>query len=137
MAEYRLPTLNKVMMVGNLTKDPELKATTNGTPVVNFRIASDRRYKSNQGEWKEEVCYVSVVAWHKVAESCGTYLKKGDAVLVEGELQSRSWENDKGEKRNAVEIRAYRVQFLNRKKSAEGDEPVEVVAEEPAVEEQA
>jgi single-strand DNA-binding protein len=130
MAEYRLPNLNKVVMVGNLTKDPDLKTTTNGTPVVNFRIASDRRYKNNLGEWKEDVCYVSVVAWHKVAESCGTYLKKGEAVLVEGELQSRSWETDKGEKRSTIEIRAYRVQFLNRKKSAEGEETVEEVSED-------
>jgi single-strand DNA-binding protein len=136
MTDYRLPSLNKVYIVGNLTKDPELKNTNNGTPVVNFRIASDRRFKNNMGEWKEEVCYVSVVAWHKVAESCGKYLKKGEAVLVEGELQSRSWETDKGEKRSVLEIRAYRVQFLNRKKSAEGEEVIIDEVSEDVPEEQ-
>jgi len=131
MADYRLPNLNKVIILGNLTKDPELKTTPSGTSVVNFRIASDRRFKNSAGEWKEDVCYVGVVAWHKVAESCGQYLNKGDAVLVEGELQSRSWETDKGEKRNILEIRAYRVQFLSRKKAAgEGPDVTEVTEEQ-------
>jgi len=130
MAEYRLPNMNKVIIVGNLTKDPEVKNTNSGTPVINFRIASDRRFKNSAGEWKEDVCYVGVVAWKKVAESCGKYLKKGDAVLVEGELQSRSWETEDGDKRNVVEIRAYRVQFLNRKKISENQDDIVEVTEE-------
>jgi len=114
MSLTRLPNLNRVMIVGNLTKDPELRATTTGVPVVNFRIASNRRFKDNSGEWKEDVCYVGVVAWQKLAESCASKLKKGSAVYVEGELRSRTLDNDDGSKRSLVEIRAHHIQFLDK-----------------------
>lgn len=114
MSLTRLPNLNRVMIVGNLTKDPELRATTTGVPVVNFRIASNRRFKDNAGDWKEDVCYVGVVAWQKLAESCASKLKKGSAVYVEGELRSRTLDNDDGSRRNLVEIRAHHIQFLDK-----------------------
>jgi single-strand DNA-binding protein len=106
--------LNRVMIVGNLTKDPELRSTTTGVPVVNFRIASNRRFKDNSGEWKEDVCYVGVVAWQKLAESCAARLKKGSAVYVEGELRSRTMDHDDGSRHSMVEIRAHHIQFLDK-----------------------
>jgi len=115
MVHTRLPHLNKVLIVGNLTKDPELRYTTTGVPVANFKIASNKKYKDNMGFNKEEVCFIGVVAWQKLAESCSKFLKKGSAVLVEGELRSRFKENEDGSKRNLIEIRAFQVQFLDKK----------------------
>lgn len=114
MPETRLPNLNRVMIVGNLTRDPELRATSTGVPVANFRIASNRRFKDNSGEWKEDVCYIGIVAWQKLAESCAAKLQKGSAIYVEGELRSRSLEGDDGKKRNVIEIRAHHIQFLDK-----------------------
>ncbi len=129
MAEFRLPTLNRVFMAGNLTRDPELRFTSSGVPVANFRIASNRWYRSPDGERREDVCYVNVVAWQRLAELVGERLKKGSAILVEGELQSRQWEAENGSKRSVVEIRAFRIQFLNRGEEPRADhhgpEPVE------------
>jgi len=118
MGSTRLPNLNRVMIVGNLTRDPELRSTTTGVPVINFRIASNRRFKDSGGEWKEDVCYVGVVAWQKLAESCSARLKKGSAVYVEGELRSRTLDNENGSRRSMIEIRAHHVQFLDK-----GDKP--------------
>jgi single-strand DNA-binding protein len=114
MSELRLADLNRVFMVGRLTKDPELRQTTNGTSVANFTIALNRRYKSATGEWKDEATYVGVVAWQKLAELCKQYLAKGRAVLVEGKLQNRNWETEDGQKRSTIEIRADRIEFLDR-----------------------
>jgi single-strand DNA-binding protein len=102
------------MIVGNLTRDPELRATTTGVPVANFRIASNRRFKDSTGEWKEDVCYVGVVAWQKLAESCASRLRKGSAVYVEGELRSRTLDSDDGSRRSMIEIRAHHIQFLDK-----------------------
>lgn len=115
MANYKVPSLNKVLIIGNLTRDPELRYTSSGVPVINFRIAANRRFKDSSGEWKEEVCYVGVVAWQKLAESCSNLLKKSSMVFVEGELQSRLRECEDGSVRNLVEIRAFRIQFLDRR----------------------
>lgn len=109
------------MIVGNLTRDPDLRATTAGVPVINFRIASNRRFKDNSGEWKEDVCYVGVVAWQKLAESCAARLKKGSAVYIEGELRSRTFDNGDGTKRNLLEIRAHHIQFLDKDEKPEED----------------
>jgi len=115
MAELKMPELNNVIIAGNLTKDPVFRQTTNGTPVVNFSIASNRRYRDSNNQWQEDVCYVGVVAWNKLAESCNDRLKKGSAVLVDGELQSHSWKTEEGHTRSIVEIKARRIQFLNKK----------------------
>jgi len=115
MANTKLPSLNKVIIVGNLVRDPELRYTSEGVPVVNFRIASNKKYKDNFGMHKEDVCYVGVVAWQDLAQSCSEFLKKGSAVLVEGELRSRMKENEDGRKRNYVEIKAFQVQFLDKR----------------------
>jgi len=121
MSEKRLPTLNRVFIVGNLTKDPELRKTMNGTPVANFRIASSRRFRDSFGNQKEEVCYVGVVAWQRLAEACFDYLRKGSAVFVEGELQSRNWETEDGNKRSMIEIHAHKIQFLDRREQNRDD----------------
>jgi len=115
MADLKMPDINNVIIVGNLIKDPIIRATTNGTPVSNFTIASNRKFKDNFGQWKEDVCFIGIVAWYKLAESCGDNLHKGSAVLVEGELQSRQLRTDDGHYRNIVEIKARRIQFLNKR----------------------
>lgn len=125
MAEFKMPELNSVIIAGNLTKDPIFRQTTNGTPVVNFSIASNRRFRDKNDEWKEDVCYVGIVAWNRLAESCRDKLKKGNAVLVDGELQSRTFKTEDGANRTIVEIKARRIQFLNKRGGAsdERDEP--------------
>jgi single-strand DNA-binding protein len=115
MADLKMPEINYVIVAGNLTKDPIFRETTNGTPVVNFSIASNRKFKDSSNQWQEDVCYVGVVAWNKLAESCRDRLRKGSAVLVDGELQSRSWKSDDGHNRSIVEIKARRIQFLNKR----------------------
>ncbi len=115
MAELKMPEINYVIVAGNLTKDPVFRETTNKTPVVNFSIASNRKFKDSTNQWQEDVCYVGVVAWNKLAESCRDRLKKGSAVLVDGELQSRSWKTEDGHNRSIVEIKARRIQFLNKR----------------------
>jgi single-strand DNA-binding protein len=108
-----MASLNKVLLIGNLTKDPELRYTPNGIAVVNLRIAVNRRFRDRaSGELKEETCFITVTAWDKQAEACNQYLKKGSPVFVEGTLQSRSWETSDKQKRSTIEVRAERVQFL-------------------------
>lgn len=115
MPELKMPEINYVIIAGNLTKDPVFRQTTNGTPVVNFTMASNRKFKDSSNQWQEDVCFVGVVAWNKLAESCKDRLKKGSAVLVDGELQSRTWKTDDGSSRSIVEIKARRIQFLNKR----------------------
>lgn len=115
MADLKMPEINYVIVAGNLTKDPIFRETTNKTPVVNFSLASNRRFKDSSSQWQEDVCYVGIVAWNKLAESCRERLKKGSAVLVDGELQSRTWKTDDGHNRSIVEIKARRIQFLNKR----------------------
>ena len=107
-----MASFNKVLLIGNLTKDPELRYTPQGTAVANLRLAVNRKFKTKTQELKEETCFVTAVIWDKQAESCNQYLHKGSPVLVEGRLQSRSWEDASGQKRNTIEVRAERVQFL-------------------------
>lgn len=121
MTDLRMPDINNVVIAGNLTRDPSFRKTTNGTPVANFWIASNRKFRDNTGQWRENVCYVGVVAWYKLAESCSENLQRGSAVLVEGELQSRSLRTEEGRNRNIVEVKARRIQFLNKRDDADED----------------
>lgn len=127
MADLKMPEINYVIVAGNLTKDPVYRQTTNNTPVVNFSIASNRKYKDSTNQWQEDVCYIGVVAWNKLAESCRDKLKKGYAVLVDGELQSRNWKSEDGHNRSIVEIKARRIQFLNKKSKTEEINEVEKI----------
>lgn len=130
MAEFKMPELNSVIIAGNLTKDPIFRQTTNGTPVVNFSIASNRRFRDKNDEWKEDVCYVGIVAWNRLAESCRDKLKKGNAVLVDGELQSRTFKTEDGNNRTIVEIKARRIQFLNKRLSGVDGDDEDVILED-------
>ena len=114
MADLKMPELNSVMVAGNLTKYPIFRETSNNTPVVNFHVAVNRRYKDSNNQWQEDVCYVGVVAWNKLADSCRQRLVKGSAVLIDGELQSRTFKTDENKNRTIVEIKAKRIQFLNK-----------------------
>ena len=107
-----MANLNKVFLIGNLTRDPELRYTPGGTAVANLGIAVNRKFKDSSGELKEEVCFLTVTVWDKQAEACCEYLTKGRPVFVEGVLQSRFWETSDGQKRSAIDVRAERVQFL-------------------------
>jgi len=133
-----MANFNRVLLMGNLTKDPELRYTPQGVAVANLRLAVNRKYKNKNQELKEEVCFITVVVWNKQAENCNQYLHKGSSVFIEGLLQSRSWEDNAGQKRNVIEVRADRVQFLGAP-SAKG--PVaaaqvseEIPAQEPSTE---
>jgi len=109
-----MANLNRVFLMGNLTKDPELRYTPSGSAVTNLRIAVNRRYKTTSGELKEETAFITIVAWGKQAETCSQFLSKGRPIFVEGRLQMRSWESQDGQKRNVLEVRASRVQFLGK-----------------------
>jgi single-strand DNA-binding protein len=104
---------NKVIMVGNLVRDPEQRYTPSGKAVTTLRIAVSNKFKSGDS-YKDDVLYIDVIVWGNQAESCAKYLNKGRQVLVEGRLQERSWEAD-GQKRTKVEIVASGVQFLGNK----------------------
>ncbi len=131
MADLKMPELNSVVIAGNLTKDPVFRETSNHTPVVNFHIAANRRFKNNNNQWQEDVCYVGVVAWNKLAESCRNRIKKGSAVLIDGELQSRTFKTEDDKSRTIVEIKAKRIQFLNKfsKTDTNGEDDVTEEAE--------
>jgi len=104
-------SFNLVVLMGNLTRDPELRTTPNGTNVCSFSLALNRSYKNSSGDWQEATDFVDVVAWGPLGERVAQYLSKGRAALVNGRLQSRSWEQD-GQKRNKVEVVAQDVTFL-------------------------
>jgi len=114
-----MSSYNRSLLMGNLTKDPELKYLSNGTAVCNLSMAMNRTYKGSNGEKKEEVTYVRVVVWSKQAENASEYLSKGSSVFIEGRLQSRQWETDSGEKRSILEVVADRVQYLDSKGKTE------------------
>lgn len=124
-----MASLNRVFLMGNLTRNPELRYTPSGTAVSNLRMAVNRRYKTQTGELKEDVTFVTVVTWGKQAETCAQFLSKGKPIFVEGRLQMRSWEAPDGQKRNVLEVQAWRIQFLGSKVSAE-DESEEGVKED-------
>lgn len=107
-----MSSYNKVIQLGNLTRDPEVRYTPGGTAVASFAIAVNRRYKQGD-EVKDEVSYFDVVAFGKTAENCGQYLNKGDSVLIDGRLQQRRWDDkETGQKRSKVEIVAQTVTFM-------------------------
>ena len=107
-----MASLSKVLLIGNLTRDPELRYTTGGAAVVTFTLATNHRYSTASGESKEEVSFIRVTVWGKMAENCGKYLSKGRPVFVEGRLKQNNWETEKGEKRSTLEVVAQNVQFL-------------------------
>jgi single-strand DNA-binding protein len=105
-------SLNQVTLMGNLTRDPELRQTPSGQSVTSFSLALNRSYKDASGEWQEATDYIDIVCWGPLAERVAQYLSKGRRCLVQGRLQSRSWEQD-GQKRSKVEVLANDVTFLD------------------------
>lgn len=112
-----MPNFNKVIIMGNLTRDPEMRYTKDGSAVCRFGMAINRVYYDANQERQEEVCWVDLTAWDKQAESISEYLSKGSPVLVEGRLSYRQWEKD-GTKRSKLEVVAERVQFLGTRPEA-------------------
>lgn len=106
--------LNKVFLMGNLTRDPELRYIPTGTAVADLRLAVNRSYQGRDGQKKEEVLFCTVVVWGKIAEICAEKLHKGSPVHVEGRLQLRQWETKSGDKREVIEVVAEGVNFLGR-----------------------
>ena len=121
-------SLNRVLLIGNLTKDPELRYTPSGTPVASLRLAVNSAFKDQAGQRKEETCFVTVVVWSRQAEICNQYLKKGRPVFIEGRLIYRSWEAE-GKTRSTMEVRADRVQFLGAPPGASSARPAEEVGD--------
>ena len=116
MASY-----NRVILLGNLTRDPEMRYIPSGTAVTNFGLAMNERYTDRQtGEQKENTCFVDVEAWGRQAEVANEYLSKGRPVFIEGSLKFDSWEADDGSKRNKLSVRAFRIQLIGGRR--DGDE---------------
>jgi len=108
-------SMNKIMLIGNVGGDPEMRFTPNGVPVTSFSVATNRFYNSPEGERKEETTWFRVAAFRKQAESCSQFLTKGQRVYVEGRLRTREWEGQDGQKRVTVEVLADRVLFLDKR----------------------
>ena len=111
---------NFVLLMGNLTRDPEVRQIPSGMTVADLGVAVSEKYKNKTGELVETVCFVDVVVWGRLAETCGQYLKKGSPVLLEGKLQLDQWTDKEGEKRSKIRVRADRVQFLSSNRRDEG-----------------
>lgn len=130
-------SLNKIMLIGNVGTDPEMRFTPSGNPVASFRLATSRVYTASDGERKQETEWFTVVAWKKQAESCNQFLTKGQRVYVEGSLRTRAWEGRDGQKRITVEVIANRVIFLDKQALAplpDEELPAEAGEEEVAPE---
>jgi len=106
-----MASMNRVYLLGNLTRDPEVRYLPSGKAVAELRLAVNRKYRTASGEEKDETCFVSVAVWGRQAETCGQYLSKGSPALVEGRLQYEEWEKD-GQKNNRLRVVAERVQFV-------------------------
>jgi single-strand DNA-binding protein len=125
-----IASLSKVILVGNLGSDPEMRYTPNGKAVTSFSIATNRRYTTSAGESKEETDWFRVSVWGKQAEQCNQFLNKGKQVYVEGRLHARSWEGQDGQTRTSLEVTAERVLFLGRRGSVSLPEGEEIEPED-------
>ena len=126
-----MASFNKVMLMGNLTRDPELRYTSNGSAVTNFGLAVNRKFKQGD-EWKEDVCFVDITVWGKQGENCAEFLSKGRPAFVEGRLQYSTWESD-GQKKSKLEVVANTVQFLGFRGDSQGGPPAGPPAGQSAV----
>lgn len=122
-------SINKVILIGNLGKDPEVKYTPSGTPVAKITLATNERFKDKSGEWQDRTEWHNIVLWQRLAEIAGEYLKKGGKVYIEGRLQTRHWDDKEGVKHSTVEIVANEMMMLGERREANnpapaGEEPV-------------
>jgi single-strand DNA-binding protein len=118
----RMVSVNRIIIIGNLGSEPEMRFTPNGRPVTSFSAATNRRYTTSEGERREETEWFTVVTWGRLAEQCNQFLSKGKLVYVEGRLRTHSWEGQDGQKRYRNEIVADRVSFLDRQSSTHFNE---------------
>jgi len=130
VSELKLPEINRVMLSGRLTRDPDKRYANDGTAIASFVLAFHRRYRSKEGVWSEHTGYVTVMSYQRLAEVCVRYLRGGSPVLVEGRLQMREWATARGEKRQSLELRAEQLHFLEKAPRA-GDELELGVPEDP------
>ena len=124
--------LNKVMIIGNVGADPEMRYTADGNAMTSFRVATNRNYTGPDGERREETEWFSIVTWRKLAEQCSQYLQKGRRVYVEGRLRTRSWDTPEGQRRYRTEVVADRVLFLDRAQGVPLPEDHEQAGEHPS-----
>ena len=117
MANY-----NKVILVGNITRDPQVRYTPGGTAVAEFGLAVNRQWKNSDGENKEEVCFIDVHAWGRAGEVISEYTSKGDPILIEGRLQLHTWQGQDGQKRSKHVVVVEAFQFLGRRGAGQGDQ---------------
>jgi single-strand DNA-binding protein len=127
-------SLNKVMIIGNVGRDPEMRYLPNGTPVTNFTVAVNRRYNTPDGEKKEETEWFRVVLWRQLAEIANQYVTKGQSIYIEGRLQTRTWEGQDGQKRTTTEIVASQMQLLGSRPRTGGAPGEDSVAGDQEVE---
>ena len=133
-----MANLNKVFLIGNLTRPVELRYAPSGTAVASFGLATNRNFTTQAGEKKQETCFVRVVVWGRQAETCNQYLTKGSAVFVEGRLIYRTWDGKDGQKKSTLEVRADRVQFLGKvthDAAPAADSPAQDASPSPVLEE--
>lgn len=121
--------LNKVMLIGNLGRDPEMRYTPSGRPVTSFTVATTRNWTTAEGEKRNETEWFNVVAWGSLAEICNQFLKKGQQVYIEGRLQTRHWEDEQGSKRSATEVVAREMIMLTERREKEGEAETSVEGE--------
>jgi single-strand DNA-binding protein len=121
VTELRLPELNRVVLSGRLSADPDRRYAADGTPVTTLALAFHRRYRGKDGQLAEHTGYATVVTYQRLAEVCSQYLHKGSPVLVEGRLQMREWTGSRGDKRTRLEIRGESVHFLEKAGSAQAE----------------
>ena len=107
-----MASVNKMIIIGNLGSEPEMRFTPNGNPVTSFRVATNRKYTTGQGERREETEWFTVIAWNRLAEQCNQFLSKGRLIYVEGRLRTHTWDGQDGEKRFRNEVIADHVTFL-------------------------
>jgi single-strand DNA-binding protein len=113
-----MASVNRVILVGNLGRDPELRYTAGGQPVASFSVATHERWNDREGKTQERTEWHRIVVWGKQGENCANYLQKGRSVYIEGRLQTREWEDKEGQKRQTTEVVAQTVQFLDRREGA-------------------
>ena len=129
-----MASFNRVVLMGNLTRDPEVRQTSSGAQVAELRLAVSETYRDRQtNQQKEVTCYVDVVVWNKLAELCQQYLSKGRPVLVEGRLTYDEWKTPQGESRNKLRVRADTVKFLGSAKRGEAEGAPAAAAPRPAI----
>jgi single-strand DNA-binding protein len=129
VTQLKLPEINRVLISGRLTRDPDRRYASDATAITSFGIAFQRHYRGRDGKLAEHTGYVTVVTYQRLAEVCAEYLRKGSAVLVEGRLQFREWAGPKSERRTKLEVRGEMVHFLEKRADAPPAEPAPVEGE--------